>query len=115
MKFDRIEFIARAAASLGDAEGIRAGSASVVENLNRVLGGRFAFVVRRRRDSDVAEIIAASGLGAADFRRLEERIAKSNLWKINLIASPFVIDELGQDRVLNFLSFGTGAQALIAV
>ncbi|MBP6004582.1 MAG: sigma 54-interacting transcriptional regulator [Pyrinomonadaceae bacterium] len=115
MKFDRIEFIARAAASLGDAEGIRAGSASVVENLNRVLGGRFAFVVRRRRDSDVAEIIAASGLGAADFRRLEERIAKSNLWKINHIVSPFVIDELGQDRVLNFLSFGTGAQALIAV
>jgi len=114
MKFDRIEFIARAASSLSDADGIRAGSGSVIENLSRVLGGRFAFVARRR-DSDVAEIIAASGLGAADFRRLEERISKSNLWKMNQIAEPFVVDELGRDLVLNFLSFGTGARTMIAV
>ncbi|MEP6945763.1 MAG: sigma 54-interacting transcriptional regulator [Acidobacteriota bacterium] len=115
MKFDRIEFIARASASLVDADGIRSGSATVVENLTRVVAGRFAFLARRRRDSDIADILAASGLGVADFRRLEERISKSVLWKMLHLTSPFAIDPLGGDHVLNFLSFGTGAQSLLAV
>lgn len=115
MKFDRIEFIARASGSLADADGIRSGSATVVENLMRVLGGRFAFLARRRRDRDIAEILAANGLGAADFRRLEERISKSVLWKMLHLTSPFAIDPLGGDSVLNFLSFGTGARSLLAV
>lgn len=115
MRVDQVDFIAKASASLADADGIRSGSASVIENLLRVLGGRFAFVARRRRDSDIAEILAVSGLGAADFRRLEDRISKSGLWKMLHLTSPFVIDSLGEDPVLNFLSFGTGARMLVAV
>lgn len=108
-----MEFIARASGSLADADGIRAGSSTVVENLIRALGCRFGFVARRRHDSDVAEILAASGLGAADFRRLEERIARSSLWKMFHHTEPLEIDPLGDDPVLNFLAFGTGAQRLM--
>lgn len=115
MKFDRLEFIARAATALTDAEGLRAGSASVVDNLLRLFGGKFAFLARLRRDGDIADIIASSGLGVADYRRLESRISKSSLWKMLHLAAPFAIDSLGEDTVLNFLSFGTGAVSLVAV
>lgn len=115
MKFDRLEFIARAATALTDAEGLRAGSASVVDNLLRLFGGKFAFLARLRRDGDIADIIASSGLGVADYRRLESRISKSSLWKMLQLAAPFAIDSLGEDTVLNFLSFGTGAVSLVAV
>jgi len=115
MKVDHIDFAARAAASLTDADGIRTGTASVAENLTQALSSRFTFVARSRQDSDVADILASSGLGAADFRRLETRISRSHLWRMHQSTSPFVIDDLGADPVLNFLAFGTGAQKLIAV
>jgi Nif-specific regulatory protein len=115
MRFDRLEFIARASGSLADAPGIRAGCAAVIENIVRVLGARFGFIARRSGDSGAAEILAATGLGAADFRRLEERITKSILWKRFQATTPFAIERLGDDGVLNFLAFGTGAQRMLGV
>ncbi len=115
MRFDQIEFIAHAAATLVDTAGIRAGAGVVIDHLTRVVSSQIAFVALRRRDGDLADIIAANGLGAADFRRLEERITKSSLWKIFDASSPFVIDDLSGDRILNFLAFGTGSRLLAAV
>src|SRR6476619_4923321 len=60
---------------------------------------------------DHLEILSA----AADFRRLETRLVKSSLWRILNVSSPFVIDDLADDAILNFLSFGTGSHFLAAV
>src|SRR5437899_9380562 len=115
MKFDPIETISRAAVSLAGAEGIRSGSALVVEHLTHAMSANIGFVALRLGDGDIADIVAANGLGAADFRRLESRLTKSGLWKILHQSSPFVIDNLSSEAVLNFLSFGTGARLLVAV
>ena len=114
MRVDQLDFIARAAASLAEADGIRSGCASVIGNLANAFAGSIAFVARRRADREFADILASSGIGAADFRRLETRITKSSLWKIFNASSPFVIDDLGNDAALQFLSFGTGTKVLIA-
>ena len=115
MRVDQLDFIARAAASLAEADGIRSGCASVIGNLANAFAGSVAFVARRRADREFADILASSGIGAADFRRLETRITKSSLWKIFNASSPFVIDDLGNDAGLQFLSFGTGTKVLVAV
>ena len=115
MRIDYVDIISKAASALADADGVRTGSTAVIEYVTRVLSGQIAFVALRRGDGDIADIIAAHGLGAADFRRLETRLAKSSLWKIIPLSSPFVIDDLGDDGVLNFLAFGTGARMLAAV
>lgn len=114
MRVDQVDFIARASASLADADGIRTGSASVIENLANAFSGSIGFVARRRADREFADILASSGIGAADFRRLETRITKSGLWKIFASPSPFVLDDLADDPALQFLSFGTGTKVLIA-
>ncbi len=115
MKFDPIETISKAAAELAESGGLRTGSAIVVERICRSLAGQTAFVALGRSDGDIADIIGAHGLGAADFRRLEQRITKSGLWKMLNVSSPFVIDDLAQDAVLNFLAFGASTRLLIAV
>ncbi len=115
MRVDWIDFLGRAAASLSDSPGIRTGAASVIENLSRALSASTIFLVRRRRDVDVAEILAAHGLGAADFRRLETRVSRSHLWRIFDTPSPSITRDLGTDRVLDFLAFGAGTSTLIAV
>jgi Nif-specific regulatory protein len=66
-------------------------------------------------DSDLADVLAATGLGVAVFRRLETRISKSGLWNIVRLRKPMIIDELGRDTVLNFLAFGTSARTLLSV
>lgn len=114
MRVDHVDFIARASASLAEADGIRSGSSSVIENLANAFSASVAFVARRRADREFADILASSGIGAADFRRLETRITKSSLWKIFNSSSPFVIDDLGADPALQFLAFGTGTKMLIA-
>ena len=115
MRVDHIGFISRVATTLADANGIRAGTDVVLEHMSRALPSRIAFVALRGRDGDIADIIAAKGLGAADFRRLESRLTKSGLWRLLHLSSPFVIDDLGEDTVLNFLAFGTGTRMLAAV
>ena len=115
MKVDYIDFTTRAAASLTDADGIRDGTAAVAVNLTQALSATFTFIARSRQDSDVAEVLAAAGLGASDFQRLETRISNSRLWQTHRSSSASVIGNLGEDPVLKFLAFGTGTTKLIAV
>ncbi|MEO7660427.1 MAG: sigma 54-interacting transcriptional regulator, partial [Pyrinomonadaceae bacterium] len=114
MRADTLEFISRSAKALADAAGMRSGSAVVIEQLTEVLSAQIAFIVMSKTDGEIADVIAASGLGVADFRRVEERIAKSSLWKIFDLSSPFVIDDLAEDPVLNFIAFGTGSRLMAA-
>ncbi|MEQ1605800.1 MAG: sigma 54-interacting transcriptional regulator [Pyrinomonadaceae bacterium] len=115
MRIDQVELVSRTATALAEADGIRAASDAAVFHVVRALSAKIAFVALHQNDGDMADIVAAQGLGAADFRRLEERIAKSGLWKILDKSSPFVIDNLGDDHVLKFLAFGAGAKMLAAV
>lgn len=115
MRIDQLDFVSKAASTLAESEGIRSGSGIVLEHVSRALSAQIGFTALRRRDGDLADIVSSRGLGAADFRRLEERIVKANIWRMLEMASPFVIDDLAEDPVLNFLAFGSGTRTLIAV
>ncbi len=115
MRIDPIDTISQAATDLTDSGGLRTGSSLVVERVCRSLSGQTAFVALGRSDGDVCELIGAHGVGAADFHRLEQRITKSGLWRMLNVSSPFVIDDLAQDVVLNFLAFGAATRSLMAV
>jgi Nif-specific regulatory protein len=115
MSTNVIGAISGIALKLAESDGLRDGTAAAAADLVEMLPARFAFVIGVQEDGDLADVLAASGLGVADFRRLESRIAKSGLWKIVQLKKPMAIDDLGRDTILNFLAFGTGARMLIAV
>src|ERR1043166_5379023 len=102
MAFDPLRIVNDIASSLASAARLRDGSARAMETLSDGIEANFAFLARPSEDSGVADVVASHGLHAADFRRLEERLPKSGLWLILHAATPFVIDDLTQDPVLNF-------------
>ena len=103
MATDPIIAVSGIAAKLAHADGLRDGSAAVAEDLAAAISARFAFLIGLQDDRDIADVLAAEGLGVADFRRLETRITKSGLWKIIDLKQPMIIDDLPRDPVLNFL------------
>jgi Nif-specific regulatory protein len=115
MRIDQLDFISKAASTLAESDGVRSGSGIVLEQVAKALSAQIGFTALRRREADFADIISSRGLGAADFRRLEERIVKASVWRMLEMASPFVIDDLAQDPVLNFLAFGSATRTLVAV
>jgi Nif-specific regulatory protein len=115
MSVDAIESLSNLASRLAEADGLRNGAAAVSANLAAAMGARFAFVIGLQDDRDVADLLAAEGLGVADFRRLETRISKSGLWRILELKRPMIIDELAKDNILNFLGYATGCQVLLTV
>lgn len=115
MRIDQLDFVSKAASTLAESDGIRSGSAIVLEHVSRALSAQIGFTALRRRDGDIADIVSSRGLGAADFRRLEERIVKASLWRMLDMSSPFVIDDLADDPVLSFLAFGSNSRMLVAV
>ncbi len=114
MKSDNFEIVTRVATALSGNGTLRESCDEAINHISQSLPSRFAFVARKSADSGVADLIAACGLQAADFRRLEERLSKSSLWQILQIAKPLVIDDLANDPVLNFLGFATGTGMLVA-
>lgn len=115
MKLDHIDLIANAARAFADGSGLRDGAVIVTRTVVRALSANVAFIVRQRADSGVADLLAAEGVGVADFRRLELRIAKSLLWRMFELSKPLAIDDVAADRVLDFLAFGTQTRFLVAV
>ena len=103
------------ASKLAHADGLRDGATAIAGGLVAAISARFAFVIGLRDDRDIADVLAAEGLGVADFRRLESRISKSGLWKIIDLRKPMIIDDLPRDPVLTFLGYGTGCRMLLAV
>ncbi|MFN0141020.1 MAG: sigma 54-interacting transcriptional regulator [Pyrinomonadaceae bacterium] len=114
MKVDHFEIITRVAAALAGGGTLRESCGEAIQHMSENLPSRFVFIARRSADSGIADIIAACGLQAADFRRLETRLSKSSLWQILSLSKPFVIDDLANDVVLNFLGFATGTAMLAA-
>lgn len=114
MKADHFEIVTHVATALAGSGTLRESCDNAIEHISQDLPSRFVFIARKSADSGVADLIAASGLQAADYRRLETRLPKSSLWQILQISKPFVIDELSNDHVLNFLGFATGTGMLVA-
>lgn len=114
MKPDNFEIVTRVATALSGSGTLRESCDNAIKIVRDGLTSRFVFIARKSADSGVADLVAACGLQAADFRRLEERLSKSSLWQILQLAKPFVIDDLANDPVLNFLGFATGTEMLAA-
>lgn len=114
MKKDDAKFLAEAAAIFAQETGVRSASAGVVAQVAAALDARVAFIILKK-DDGLADLVACHGLGASDFRRLEQRIVKSTGWRIFSMQQPVAIDDLSQERSLDFVSFATGARLLICV
>jgi Nif-specific regulatory protein len=115
MKAGNLDIITGVATTLAESDGPRAGCGQVIASVAKAVSARIAFIVLSGRDHPVADLIAAHGLGAADFRRLETRITKSRLWAVMKIAKPVAIDDARTDPAVEHLAFGAGARFLIAV
>ena len=115
MRASNFTSISQAASTLADSEGVRAGCSAIIEIVANDISSRIAFVALGRGDSSVADIVAADGLGAADFRRLEARITKSTVWQIFRLGKPVAIDDVSKDTALEHLAFSCGTRFLVAV
>ena len=115
MRASNFTSISQAASTLADSEGVRAGCSAIIEIVANDISSRIAFVALGRGDSSVADIVAADGLGAADFRRLEARITKSTVWQIFRLGKPVAIDDVSKDTALDHLAFSCGTRFLVAV
>lgn len=115
MAADPLKIINQTAAALNLADSLRDGCAAALEIVASGLATNFVFIARVSQDSGVADLIASNGLHAADYRRLEDRLPRSPLWRILHVGTPFVIDDLSQDVALNFLAFSTRAEKLLSV
>ncbi|MBK9527025.1 MAG: sigma 54-interacting transcriptional regulator [Acidobacteria bacterium] len=115
MRASNFTSISQVASKLADTEGLRAGCSAIIEIVAHDISSRIAFVALGRGDSSVADIVAADGLGAADFRRLEARITKSTVWQIFRLGKPVAIDDVSKDTALEHLAFSCGTRFLVAV
>jgi Nif-specific regulatory protein len=114
--FDGLEMIKQTANSLAAGESLRDGCGEALERIcDGLPNAQIAFVARASQDRGVADIVASQGLHAADFRRLESRLPASSLWRLFQASTPFVIDDLGRDPVLNFMGFTSASEVLMAV
>src|SRR5688572_5100028 len=114
MRTDHFDSIAGAATALAESDGPRSGCEAIMAMVARAIDAKIAFVVLRRSDTGFADILAAHGLGAADFRRVESRITKSAAWHTFKIAAPVAIDDLAGDLGLNHLAYAAQTRLLIA-
>lgn len=77
-----IDIIGRIAADLVDSRNARSDAKSVLEKLCDELDAELGFVCLDRRDTRRPEVVAAEGLDAAQFRRLEARIQSGSLTNV---------------------------------
>jgi Nif-specific regulatory protein len=115
MSRDHIDLLTLVADSLTMARGLRSGAETVLDLCIERLNAAFGFVAIEASDASMPIIAAARGLGAADFRRLEERLGKSSVWGMHRRSKPFALDDLSVDPALRFVAFGTGARSLMGV
>jgi Nif-specific regulatory protein len=115
MPLEPLKIVRQAALALATAGTLRDRCAAALSTMASDMGTSFVFLARVAQDRGIADVIASSGLHAADFRRLEDRLPKSSLWRILHANTAFVIDDLAQDPVLNFLAYSTRAETLLAL
>lgn len=103
MASDGIEIIGRIAAAVAESWGIHNEAKVILQALSDQLGADFGFVCIYRSDTDRLQVIAAEGLDASDFRRLESRLQTDALTRVIRKGSPKII-ALSQESTLEFLA-----------
>ena len=114
MVTNSLDLIARLTESVVRSRGIHADSKIIVGELTSHFGAAFGLVCLERRETDRLEIVAAAGLDAASFRRLEIRIQSSSLAKI-IVENRRTITSIGEDNLLDFLFEKTPERQLVSV
>lgn len=112
---DRFRTLGKTANLLASISGVRECAEALVAGVEESLLPALAFLAAPREDADLAEVLASSGLAAADFRRLESRLSKSSLWSMLPRPQPLMIDDLRTDPRLDFLAYSNRAVRLAAV
>ena len=109
-----IDIVARVAAITGFSSGLRTDSTAILDILRLEMAAEFGFVCLRRDETAPLEVIAAVGLHAAAFRRLEARAEKCALVRVIERGSPlfFSIDD---ESSLSFLDDANHAQLIVSV
>jgi Nif-specific regulatory protein len=109
-----LDIIARITSAIAVSRGIHSDAKIIVDGLVSQLGAKFGFICLDRRESERLEIVAASGLDAADFRRLEDRVQLTSL--INVIrGGTRLTAPIREEHSLDFLDDGEAELLLVSL
>ena len=111
---NNLELISRITSIAADANGIRAGSDPIIRTLVGEVGGVFGFICIENADDGTIEVSAASGMEAADFRRLEARVGSSSVSAVIANSSAMTIP-IENDAALDFLKKAHGSVDIASV
>jgi len=114
MPIDSLDLIARITESVVASRGIQSDSKIILNGIASGLGASAGFVCVDRRELGRLEILAAVGLDAANFRRLETRVQSSSLARV-IKENRLSIISIGDDDLLDFLFERSSALRLISV
>ena len=114
MQHNAIDIVARITAIAGISSGLRTDSTAILDILKAEMAAEFGFVCLRRDETAPLEVVAAVGLEAAAFRRLEARAEKSVLIRVIERGSPLFFST-ENESTLSFLDDVHLAHLIVSV
>ncbi|MFM9905047.1 MAG: sigma-54 interaction domain-containing protein [Pyrinomonadaceae bacterium] len=102
---DEIDIVAGIAVVAGDPRGVRTDTTAILEILRTGMSANFGFVCLKHPQTGSVDVVAAVGLDAAAFRRLENRAEKSVLVRVLERGTPLFFS-LESESTLAFLDDG---------
>ena len=114
MQHYAIDIVARITAMAGVSGGLRTDSTAILDILKAEMATEFGFVCLRRDETAPLEVVAAVGLEAAAFRRLEARAEKSVLIRVIERGSPLFFST-ENESTLSFLDDVHLAHLIVSV
>lgn len=103
---NEIDIISQITAVTHDLKGIRTDSTAILQILNDEMSADLGFVCLRHAETGQIDVIAAVGMEAVTFRRLESRAAKSVLVRVMERSSPLFFS-IENESTLAFLDDGS--------
>ena len=114
MTHNAIDIVARITAVAGASHGLRTECTSIIDILKTEMDAECGFICLRHAETGQIDVIAAVGLDAATFRRLESRAEKSVLVRVFERSSPLFFS-LDNEATLAFLDDGGSARLIVSV
>ena len=103
---NEIDIVSQITAVTNDLKGIRTDSTAILQILNDEMSADLGFVCLRHAETGQIDVIAAVGMDAVTFRRLEARTAKSVLVRVMERSSPLFFS-IENESSLVFLDDGS--------
>lgn len=114
MVVSTLDLIFRMTESVAKSRGIHADSKIILNSVTSHLDAALGFVCVNRKELGRFEIVAAAGLDAANFRRLEIRIQSSSLARVVQEKTRITLS-MGDDDLLDFLFEKRSQRRLVSV